>query len=117
MSYGAGYVAAVAAQAAEIVDPRADALGEIADVYAQYPHIGTVLPAVGYHPSQLEALRATMNAVGADLVVVATPCDLSALIVIDQPVVRVRYEFAEVGEPGLGSLVEDFLSRRDFLQA
>ncbi|MGB5571449.1 MAG: cyclic 2,3-diphosphoglycerate synthase [Sedimenticolaceae bacterium] len=116
MPYGAGYVAAVAAQAAEIVDPRADAVGEIADVYAQYPHIGAVLPAVGYHPSQLEALRATINAVAADAVVVATPCDLPALIVIDKPVVRVRYEFAEAGEPGLGALVEHFLLRTDLLR-
>ena len=116
MPYGAGYVAAVAAQAAEIVDPRADAVGEIADVYAQYPHIGAVLPAVGYHPSQLEALRATINAVAADVVVVATPCDLPALIVIDKPVVRVRYEFAEAGEPGLGALVEGFLLRSDLIR-
>ncbi|MGB5776266.1 MAG: cyclic 2,3-diphosphoglycerate synthase [Sedimenticolaceae bacterium] len=116
MPYGAGYVAAVAAQAAEIVDPRAHAVGEIADLYAQYPHIGAVLPAVGYHPSQLEALRATIDAVAADVVVVATPCDLPALIVINEPVVRVRYEFAEAGEPGLGALVEDFLLRSDLLR-
>ena len=111
MPYGAGYVAAAAAQAAEIVDPRAYAVGEIADVYARYPHIGAVLPAVGYHPVQLEALRATIDAVAADIVVVATPCDLSALIRIDKPVVRVRYEFAELGGQGLGALVEDFLAR------
>ena len=116
MPYGAGYVAAVAAQAAEIVDPRADAVGEIADVYAQYPHIGAVLPAVGYHRSQLEALRATVNAVAADIVIVATPCDLPALIVIDKPVVRVRYEFAEAGEPGLSALVEDFLLRSELVR-
>jgi predicted GTPase len=111
MPYGAGYVAAAAAQAAEIVDPRAAAVGEIAEVYARYPHIGAVLPAVGYHPAQLQALQATINAVSADVVVLATPCDLSALLSIDKPVVRVRYEFAEAGEPGLGSLIEDFLLR------
>ena len=116
MPYGAGYVAAAAAQAAEIVDPRVQAVDEIADVYAKYPHIGAVLPAVGYHPSQLEALQATINAVSADVVVVATPCDLSALLSIDKPVVRVRYEFAEAGEPGLGSLVEHFLLRTGLLR-
>ena len=66
--------------------------------------------------AQLEALRATVAAVAADVVVVATPCDLPALIAIEQPVVRVRYEFEEAGEPGLGSLVEDFLLRRDLLR-
>lgn len=109
MPYGAGYVAATQAQAAEIVDPRAAAHHEIAPVYAQYPHIGSVLPALGYHPAQLEALRATINAVDADVVVAATPCDIGALIDINKPVVRARYEFAEDGEPGLGSLIETFL--------
>ncbi|NLC71487.1 MAG: GTPase, partial [Desulfuromonadaceae bacterium] len=55
MSYGSGYVAATQLQVAEIIDPRLTATGEIADVYVQYPHIGRVLPAVGYHPSQLDA--------------------------------------------------------------
>ena len=112
MPYGAGYVAAVAAQAGEIVDPRPAAVGEIADVYERYPHIGAVLPAVGYHPSQLEDLRDTINATKADTLVMATPCDLRTLIEIDKPVARVGYEFADLGEPGLGSLVRDFLRRR-----
>jgi predicted GTPase len=111
MAYGAGYVAATQAEAAEIVDPRGAAVGEIADVYRRYPHIGAVLPAVGYRPSQLEALRDTINAADADLVVAATTCDLQALIEIDKPVVRACYELAEVGEPGLGGLVEAFLDR------
>jgi predicted GTPase len=115
MSYGAGYVAATQAPAATIVDPRSAAVGEIADVYAQYPHIGTVLPAMGYHPSQLEALRDTINRADADVVVVATPCDLAALIAINKPVVRVRYELSEMGEPGLGGLVVAFLRQRQLL--
>ncbi len=114
MPYGAGYVAATEAQAAEIIDPRSYAVGEIADVYANYPHIGAVLPAVGYHPSQLQALRETINATDVDVVVTATPCDIGALIEIDKPVIRARYEFAEVGEPGLASLVEEFLKKNKF---
>ena len=111
MPYGAGYVAATQGQAAEIIDPRSVAAGEIRAVYAQYPHIGTVLPAVGYHPSQLQALQETINSADADVVVVATPCDLGALIEINKPVVRVSYEFAEIGEPRLSRLIESFLSR------
>jgi predicted GTPase len=109
MPYGAGYVAATEAQAAEIIDPRSYAVEEIAEVYANYPHIGAVLPAVGYHSSQLQALRETINATDVDVVVAATPCDIGALIEIDKPVIRAHYEFAEVGEPGLASLVEEFL--------
>jgi len=112
MPYGAGYVAATQAQAAALIDPRSVAVGSIADVYTRYPHIGAVLPAVGYHPAQLEALRETINRTDADVVVAATTCDLTALIDINKPVVRVRYEFAEFGEPGLGSLVQAFLRER-----
>ena len=112
MPYGAGYVAAREAGALEIVDPRSAASNEMVQVYRQYPHIGPVLPAVGYYPSQLEALRATIKAVDADLVVSATTADLAALIDIDKPVVRARYEFAESGEPGLGDIVDIFLRER-----
>ena len=114
MPYGAGYVAATEAQAAEIIDPRSYAVEEISEVYAKYPHIGAVLPAVGYHPSQLQALRETINATDVDVVVTATPCDIGALIEIDKPAIRARYEFAEVGEPSLTSLVEKFLKKNKF---
>jgi predicted GTPase len=116
MSYGAGYVAATQAQAAEIVDPRSTAVGEIADAYARYPHIGRVLPALGYHPTQLEALCETINAAAADVVVAATPCDIGALIEIDKPIVRTDYEFAEVGEPRLSDLIESFLKEKELVR-
>ncbi len=41
----------------------------------------------------------------------ATPIDLAALIAIDQPVVRVRYEYADAGEPTLASVMGGFLTR------
>jgi predicted GTPase len=112
MPYGAGYVAATQAQAAEIIDPRQVAVKEIAALYRQYPHIGSVLPAVGYHAAQLAALRETINRADVDVIVSATPCNLDALIEIDKPVVRARYEFAEAGEPGLASLIENFLQQQ-----
>src|SRR5579864_1413354 len=111
MAYGAGYVAARAAGAAEIVDPRLAATPEIRRVYEAYPHIGPVLPAVGYNRAQLAALEATINAAAAEIVVAATPIDIGHLVRIDAPVVRARYEFADAGSPSLESLVEDFLSR------
>ena len=112
MAYGAGYVAATQAQAGEIIDPRSVAADEIAGVYAQYPHIGPVLPAVGYHPRQLQALQDTINAADAEVVVSATPCDLGALIKIDKPIVRARYEFEESGKPELGTLLGLFLKEK-----
>ncbi|WP_305908054.1 cyclic 2,3-diphosphoglycerate synthase [Methylomarinum sp. Ch1-1] len=112
MPYGAGYVAAIQAQAGEIVDPRALAVEQIAQVYSTYPHIGKVLPAMGYHPEQLQALRETINQADVDVVVAATPCDLAALIKINKPVRRVSYRFAEVGEPSLARLLETFLREK-----
>jgi predicted GTPase len=115
ISYGAGYVAATQAQAEEIIDPRGVAVKEIIKVYDQYPHIGPVLPAVGYHPLQLQALRNTINAADAEVVVSAKPCDLGAIIEINKPVVRARYEFAEAGKPGLGCLIGEFLKERKLI--
>ncbi len=109
MPYGAGYVAATEAGAAEIIDPREAAVGEIADVYRTYPHIGAVLPAVGYGSSEVESLRKTIETVAPDVVVSGTPCDLSALIDLSVPVVRARYSFAEVDSPGLEGRVVEFL--------
>ena len=113
MAYGAGYVAATRAQAAAIVDPRAYAVPQIAEVYARYPHIGSVLPAMGYFPAQLKALEATINNAEADVVVAATPSDLSSLMQLNKPVVRARYEFAEVGKPSLSAQIEKFLARNN----
>jgi predicted GTPase len=110
MPYGAGYVAATTAGAAAIVDPRYSAAPAIRDLLARYPHIGRVLPALGYGSAQLAALRDTINRAVADVVVAATPIDLAALIDLDKPVVRARYEYADAGEPTLASLVEEFLA-------
>ncbi len=111
MAYGAGYVAAMAAGAASIVDPRFSAVSEIDAVFRAYPHIGKVLPAVGYGPEQLAALAATINNSTAEIVVSATPIDLARLVRIDKPVVRARYEYAEAGTPVLSSFVDEFLAR------
>ena len=108
MAYGAGYVAATEAEAGEILNPRQFATGQISGIYLKYPHIGNVLPAVGYHQDQLNDLRDTINASTADIVVSATPCDLSDLIEINQPILRARYEFAETDSKNLSSLIEAF---------
>jgi predicted GTPase len=112
MAYGAGYVAARGAQAAEIIDPRPFAAPAVARVYDHYPHIGEVLPAVGYSTQQLAALELTINASDAELIVSATPADLAALLRLDKPVVRARYEFAEAEGDRLCDLIQRFLRER-----
>jgi predicted GTPase len=110
MSYGAGYVAAVAA-GADIVDPRRSAAPAISAMFEAYPHIGKVLPAVGYDAAQLAALRATINGADVDVVVSATPADLAHLLDLDKRVVRARYEFVELGEPRLSSIIDAFVEQ------
>jgi predicted GTPase len=111
MAFGAGYVAAKAAGAREFVDPRTSATSEIREVFAAHPHIGQVLPAVGYSAAQLRALESSINASNAEVVITATPVDLARLLCIEKPVVRARYEFAEIGAPTLSAIIDDFLHR------
>jgi predicted GTPase len=112
MAYGAGWVAASAAGAAEIVDPRPYADPGIRAVYARYPHLTRVLPAMGYGPEQRAALRRTLDAVPADVVVSGTPLDLGRLLELSKPVVRAHYGYADAGPTGLGEVVDTFLRAR-----
>ncbi len=102
MAYGAGVLAARRAGAAEIVDPRPYAVGSIKTTFEKYPHIGALLPAMGYGSKQIADLEATINAVPCDLVLSATPIDLKRLVRIIRPTVRVGYEYKDHGEPTLG---------------
>ena len=105
MGYGAGLLAAQAAGAGEIVDPRPYASGEIAEAFEHYPHLHDVLPALGYGPEQLADLERTINSVECDAVVVGTPIDLSRIVTIDKPAVRASYGYADAGEVALAELV------------
>ena len=79
--------------------------------FAKYPHIGPVLPDLGYSDAQRAALRQTIEDSDAEVVVVAAPMDLSALVTTENKVVRVRYDYEDAGEPTLGQQLEAFLAR------
>lgn len=111
MATGAGHAAARAAQAGEIIDPRRFAVGEMAQAFLAYPHLGPVLPALGYSPAQLRDLAATIEASGCDVVVAGTPVDLAALVKTRAPVVRARYDYADMDAPGLAGVVDAFVAR------
>jgi len=102
MRFGAGVVAARRCHAADIVDPRPWAAGEILETYARYPDIGNLLPAMGYGKAQVRDLEDTINAVDCDLVLVATPIDLRRLIEIRKPSMRIGYNLL----PEDGALAE-----------
>ena len=105
MRYGAGVVAAKQHGAAEVVDPRDHAVGTLRSVYEQYD-VGPVLPAMGYSPEQIADMKAMVESVPCDLVVVATPIDLRHLIDFDVPAVRVTYDLEEVeGSPTIAEVL------------
>ena len=108
MGYGAGVVAANRAGAI-LVDPRPWARGSIVDVYAKFPHIGALVPAMGYSDEQRHDLEETINASDAELVLVATPIDLRKVCNITKPAVRVFYEVEEPTDPPLAELIIDAL--------
>lgn len=105
MPFGAGVVAARAAGAAEIVDPRSFAVGTIAETFERYPEIGALLPAMGYSDEQVADLAETIERTPADVVVVATPVDLRRIMSLQKPAVRATYELEEVGEPTLADVL------------
>lgn len=107
MTFGAGVVASRKYGARELIDPRPVAVGEIKESFEKYPDVKNLLPALGYGSGQIRELEATIAACDPEVVVAATPADLSRIIKLDKPVVRVRYELEELGEPKL----ERILSR------
>jgi predicted GTPase len=112
MSYGAGVVAARQCEAAELVDPRPYAIGSIRGTYERYPHLTSLLPAMGHGAMQRHELEETINRVPCDLVLVATPVNLTSILKLNKPSVRVSYEAEELTRPGLVEILTDFTAKR-----
>jgi predicted GTPase len=105
MRFGAGVVAAQKFGASEIIDPRPYATGSIKKTYQKYPHIGFLLPAMGYGQEQIKELESTIDNSDAELIVIGTPIDLSRVMKINKEYVRVRYELQEIGKPDLKEIL------------
>jgi predicted GTPase len=109
MAHGAGLIAARQHGAREIIDPRPFAIGTLAKTYETYPHIGPVLPAMGYGPAQIRDLETTIRNVDCDLVLFATPIKLNRLLSIEHPSIRVNYAYRDHGRPDLEETIRPFL--------
>ncbi len=105
MKYGAGIVAAQRFGAKEIVDPRPWTVGSITDTFKKYPGIGTLLPAMGYGAQQVKDLEETIRKTPCDSVIIGTPIDLTRVIKVDKPTVRVKYELQEISSPDLKNIL------------
>jgi predicted GTPase len=108
MPFGAGVIAAKQF-GAELVDPRPFAVGSILKAYEKYPHIGNLLPAMGYSEQQIKELKTTINNSDAEMVLIATPIDLGRLLDLKTPAVRLKYELQEIGEPTLENVLAKLL--------
>ncbi|MBI5544870.1 MAG: GTPase [Deltaproteobacteria bacterium] len=111
MPYGAGKVAAEKYGAAQLIDGRPFATGSIKETYAKYPHIGTLLPAMGYYPEQIKELEDTINNSNAETVLIGTPFDLARLIKINKPTCYVGYELVDMGSPTLAEAMAKFVNK------
>jgi predicted GTPase len=109
MAFGAGMIAAETFKAKEIIDPRIFAVGSIKEAFEKYPHMGPVLPAMGYSKEQIHDLEETIDASDCDLVLFATPIHLPRIVSIDKPTIRVRYEYKDHSEPKLADALLDKL--------
>ncbi|MFB0566405.1 MAG: cyclic 2,3-diphosphoglycerate synthase [Candidatus Aminicenantaceae bacterium] len=108
MPYGAGIIAATKYGASEIVDPRPIAVGSIKETFQKYAHLDKVLPAMGYGKEQIAELAQTINKADCDLIISATPINLSLLIETNKKIIHVRYDLEEIGSPNLEEVLKDF---------
>ena len=112
MPFGAATIAAEKFGAKDIVDPRPYAVGSIKATYELYPHLGKVLPAVGYSERQIADLKDTIDATPCDVILVGTPVDLKRIMRLDKPVARVKYDLQVLGPICLEEIVDNFLKGR-----
>jgi len=107
MAYGAGMIAAERLGAEEMIDPRPYAVGSIVKTFEKYPHLGALLPALGYGKEQICELEETINATPCDVVLIGTPIDLRRVLHLNKPAVRAKYELQEIGTPTLEDILKD----------
>jgi predicted GTPase len=116
MKIGAGVVAALKFGAGELVDPRPFTVGKLSETFRLYPNIGTLLPAMGYGDEQVRDLEKTIENTPCDAVVIATPIDLSRIVKINKPTVKVGYDLQEIGTPNLTGILDDFVKKHNLVK-
>jgi len=111
MGYGAGKVAAQQFGAKEMVDPRPFVTGSLKRTMEEFRQLHNVLPAMGYSKEQLAELESALNKADCDLILSGTPIDLSRIVKVNKPVIRVKYRLQEKSRPDLAEIVGKVLDR------
>lgn len=109
MAFGAGKVAADKFGAKEVIDVLPFAVGSISEIYKNYPHLRKLLPAIGYNETQIRELEATVNRAECDLVISATPVNLSRVLKTNKEIINVGYRLKERTKPDLTEIVKEWL--------
>ena len=111
MPFGAGFLAAKRGGVKAIIDPRPYLTGSLKNTFKKYPHIGKVLPALGYGRKQVRELQDTINKCPCDIVISGTPIDLNKLITLKdgKSIVRVNYKYTALSKPGLKEILKKYL--------
>jgi len=112
--WAAGYVAAKKYGARRIFDPRPYAIGNLKRTFDRFKHLGNVLPTMGYGDQQMKEIETVVAAIGnrVDAVLMGTPIDLTRVIKIEQPIVRVHYEALEVKGKRIAYFVDQMLKKK-----
>jgi len=93
------------------IDPKPLAIGSIKETFEKYPHLESVLPAMGYGEKQISELRQTIAKADCDTIVVAPPIDIMRIMKLDKSAVRVSCEIQERSKPTLEEIVSEKLRR------
>ncbi|MCK4429369.1 MAG: GTPase, partial [Candidatus Aenigmarchaeota archaeon] len=109
MAFGAGKLAADK-YGCIIVDPRPNITGSLEKVYKKFSHLGVALPAMGYSPQQINELEEVIDKTECDVVISGTPIDLTKILKINKPMVRVKYEHEDKGE--LEQVIDEFVKNK-----
>jgi len=112
MSFGAGTVAAKKYGVRTIVNAKDYAVGEIKKTFERYPKLGKELPAMGYSKKQIKDLETTINSAKCDVVLSATPTDLSRILKSKKKIFNVKYELSPHGK-GLNQALDRFIRSID----
>lgn len=95
LPYAVGYVAAKQFKAKEIVDPRPYLTGSLKQVFEKFKHMANILPTIGYSKEQIKDIEETANKVKCDSIVAGTTADVTRIMKLNKPVVRVHFELKE----------------------
>ena len=90
--------------------------GKLSETFRIYPNIGTLLPAMGYGDEQVRDLEKSIENTPCDAVVIATPIDLSRIVKINKPTVKVGYDLQEIGSPNLTGILNEFVKKHNLVK-